>query len=197
MPCCSSAPLFAWYDVGDFWKWGNLNDGGDSSAVRNQLMKTSPAPPTWRCHLYDPRNTSHNAAHQTFFFYRCWKCPPPSFLQRFPKTKRTGRTRARRYKKNMDNAQEQQLSRPSNALRGEALRSPPAPPTRLFFRPFPCCLDNDTKQAEPQPQPLSQQQQETCRGIVLTFAPLRNNNTNKKKKKAQKDKKKQEETRRR
>ena len=130
---------------------------------------------------------SHNAAHQTFFFYRCWKCPPPSFLQRFPKTKRTGRTRARRYKKNMDNTQEQHLWRPSNAS---------APPTRRFFRPFPCCLDNDAKQAEPQPQPLSQQQQETCRGIVLTFAPLCNNKTNKKKK-AQNDKKKQEETRRR
>ena len=135
---------------------------------------------------------SHNAAHQTFFFYRCWKCPPPSFLQRFPKTKRTGRTRARRYKKNMDNTQEQHVSRPSNALRGERA----APPTRLSFRPFPCCLDNGTKQAEPQPQP-SQQQQETCRGIVLTFAPHRNNNTNKKMKNTQNDKKKQEETRRR
>ena len=121
-----------------------------------------------------PGIRSHNAAHQTFFFYRCWKCPPPSFLQRFPKTKRTGRTRARRYKKNMDNTQEQHLWRPSNAS---------APPTRRFFRPFPCCLDNDAKQAEPQPQPLSQQQQETCRGIVLTLAPLRNSNTNKKNKK--------------
>ena len=79
--------------------------------------------------------------------------------------------------------------------RGRRCALPPRPPP-AFFRPFPCCLDNNTKQAEPQPQPLSQQQQETCRGIVLTFAPLCNNKTNKKKK-AQNDKKKQEETRRR
>ena len=141
-----------------------------------------------------PGIRSHNAAHQTFFFYRCWKCPPPSFLQRFPKTK-----------KELEEQEQEDTRRTWTTHRNNIYQDrqmhcgapPPAPRTRLFFRPFPCCLDNDTKQAEPQPQPLSQQQQETCRGIVPTFAPLRNSNTNKKKKKTQNDKKKQEETGRR
>ena len=60
---------------------------------------------------------------------------------------------------------------------------PPAPSHPPFFWPFHFCFDNQAKQAEPQPQPLSQQRQGTCRGIVLTFSPLRKNNTNIRRKK--------------
>ena len=197
MPCCSSAPLFAWYDVGDFWKWGNLNDGGDSSAVRNQLMKTSPAPPTWRCHLYDPRNTFPQCSAPNFFLLPLLEVSPALFSSEVPKNKKNWKNKSKKIQEEHGQHTGTTFIKTVKRIAGggaaPSLRASHPP----FFRHFPCCLDNDTKQAEPQPQPLSQQQQETCRGIVLTFAPLRNNNTNKKKKKAQNDKKKQEETRRR
>ena len=139
----------------------------------NSWKLSSPAPPTWRCHLYDPRNTFPQCSAPNFFLLPLLEVSTALFSSEVPTNKKNWKNKSKNIQEEHGQHTGTTFIKTVKRIAGGGAAPSPGAPHPPFFRPFPCCLDNDTKRAEPPPQPLSQQQQETCRGTVLTFAPLR------------------------